>query len=188
MNRRLLVATAFALVAVIANPASAQTCNVEPPSSPGTLTCTVAHNLSASVVKTAKLALSTASTTISSAGGPTVADFEASEGPGLGSQYTGPVVTAKSNTPYTVSFTYPATFTASAKVASDVAYSTNVVVGTCGAAFTSLPGAPASQSVIAGGVPTASAQRQICFKVKWVWTTDAPGAYTLPLTFNITAL
>ena len=188
MNRRLLLVSSLALVAVVANPASAQTCNVEPPSSPGTLTCTVAHNLGATVAKTAKLALSSASTTISSATGPTVADFEASEGAGLGSQFTGPVVTAKSNTPYTVSFTYTATFTASLKVASDVAYSKNAVVGTCGASFTSLPAAPAAQSVIPAGVATASTQSQICFKVRWVWTTDAPGSYTLPLTFNITAL
>jgi len=152
------------------------------------LTCAVTHSLTATVAKTAKLALSSASTQISSATGPTVADFEASEGAGVGSQVTGPVLTAKANTLYSVTFTYPATFTSSTKSAADIAYSTNTVVGTCGATYTTLPATPASQSMIASGAATASAQRQVCFRVKWSWTTDAPGSYTLPLTFNITAL
>ncbi len=186
-RRTLLLAASIALVAG-STPVAAQSCNVEPPGSPATLTCAVTHNLTATVVKTAKLALSTASTTIGTATGPTVADFEAGEGAGLGNQFTGPVLTAKSNTLYSVTFTYPATFTASTKAATNVAYSTNTVVGTCGAAYTSLPAAPVAQSMIASGAATASTQRQICFRVKWVWTTDGPGAYTMPLTFNITAL
>jgi hypothetical protein len=186
-RRTLTLAAAIALAAGSTN-ASAQTCSVQPPTSPTTLTCSVNHNLTATVAKTAKLALSSASTQISSATGPTVADFEASEGAGVGTSVTGPVLTAKANTPYTVGFTYTSTFTSSTKSAADIAYSTNTVIGTCGATYTSLPSTPVAQSMIAGGVPTASARRQLCFRVKWTWTTDAPGSYTLPLTFNITAL
>jgi len=188
MIYRKLFVTSAVVLAAVAQPASAQSCNVQPPSSPTTLTCSVIHNLTATVAKTAKLALSSASTQISSATGPTVADFEASEGAGVGAQVTGPVLTAKANTLYSVTFTYPATFTSSTKSAADIAYSTNTVVGTCGATYASLPATPASQSMITSGAATASAQRQLCFRVKWTWTTDAPGSYTLPLTFNITAL
>ncbi len=188
MSYRKLVVTSALAIAVISRPASAQSCNVEPPSSPTTLTCNVTHNLTATVAKTAKLALSSASTQISSATGPTVADFEASEGAGVGTSVNGPVLTAKANTLYSVTFTYTSTFTSSTKSAADIAYSTNTVVGTCGATYTSLPSTPAAQSMIASGAATASAQRQLCFRVKWNWTTDGPGSYTLPLTFNITAL
>ncbi len=188
MTRRTLTLAAAIALTAASTTASAQTCSVQPPTSPTTLTCAVNHHLTATVAKTAKLALSSASTQISSATGPTVADFEASEGAGVGTQVTGPVLTAKANTPYSVSFTYTSTFTSSTKSAADIAYSTNTVVGTCGATYASLPSTPAAQSMIASGAATASNQRQLCFRVKWTWTTDAPGSYTLPLTFNITAL
>ena len=147
MIRRLSLAAVALLVATVSNTAWAQTCNVETPVSPGTKTCSVGHSLTATVVETAKLTLSSASTAVPI---PNVAEYELGE-VGFGSQVLGPNAIAKSNKNYTVTFSYPSTFTASSKAASDVQYSVNAGAGTCNATYTTLPAVPAAQARAADG-------------------------------------
>lgn len=144
---------------------------------------------SLTTVATARLTLSTASTTLSSVGtGVTVADYELAVGAGTGLVVVGPLVTVNANSGYTVTMTNANLFTspAPAKNSTTVSYSTNAVAGVCGAAYTPFSNPFAAVTLMTSASATASQAVQVCFQVKWLWATDAPGSYTLPITFKVT--
>jgi hypothetical protein len=181
MSRKILAtAVALAMLAVSA-PAEAQlTCNFA--GAAGANCSLGAHNLTATVERTGKITISGGSTDIT----PTAAHYEASETT-LGTLVTGPTFTVKSNATYNVTLD-PTTWTAPyAKAIGDVALRV-ANVGACpagDAGYTALTAG--STSLVTAASPTASAAQDLCIKVKWLWTTDVPGPYTLPLVFKITA-
>jgi hypothetical protein len=188
MTRRLLTSAAT-LVALAGFSASAEaqlTCSF---AGAAGATCTVptTHDLTATVVRTGKITISAAGTSVT----PVAADYENSES-ALGTLFGGPTFTVKSNATYDVALTYPAAFTSpSSKPVENVAVQV-ANVGSCGATgvdggYTALTAGGATTNIVTGASSTASAAKQLCVKVKWLWTADGPGAYTLPLTFKITA-
>jgi hypothetical protein len=138
-------------------------------------------------VRVGQISLSSASTSVT----PAESDYENSE-TSLGSLYYSPIFTVKSNSTYNVSITYGATFTSpSSKPVEQVAIQV-ANAGTCGptfndAGYTSLTAGGATTTIVSGATSTASRSKEMCIKVKWLWATDGPGAYTLPISFNVTA-
>jgi hypothetical protein len=149
--------------------------------SPGT-TLTATMN----VVRVGELTINTASTAVT----PDEPAYSASE-TGLGSLFGGPTFTVRSNSTYNVSITYGATFTSpNSKPATDVAIQASP--GSCNptgndAGYIALTGGGATTAIVTGASATAGTSRQLCVKVRWFWTADGPGSYTLPLTFSMTA-
>jgi hypothetical protein len=138
-------------------------------------------------VRVGRLTLSTASTNVT----PTALDYENSE-TNLGTLFGGPTFTVKSNSTYSVSISYGATFTSpSSKPAQQVFYEVKNV-GACtptgiNAGYFPLTAGGATTTIVSNASPTASRAQQLCIKVRWLWATDGPGAYILPIAFNITA-
>lgn len=143
---------------------------------------------SLTVVTLGRMVKSAASTAIQSGATVTVGDYLASEDTLSGSVFVGPRLDISANRAYTVTFTNPATFTTSpnAKSAAEVKFSVSGTSGVCAAPYAALSTAGATQSIGSGGA-TALAVYQVCFRVKWVWASDPPGTYQLPLTFKLTA-
>jgi hypothetical protein len=180
-----MIAALLLVVLLLAAPAGAQvTCTAPMNGVCATPTTTTA---SMAVPTLGRLVISASSTAIQSGVSVSVGDYEASE-TGDGNVFTGPVVSVSANKAYSITFTNPTSFPTSpnAKTAADVRWSVNGAVGVCSASYTALSTSGATQ-LLASGAATALVQRQLCFRVKWLWASDPPGTYQMPLTFTLTA-
>ena len=184
-NTRVL-APAAALIALhlIASPLAAQA----PCTFVGGTTCSLApHNLDATVVALGKLSITGTGTTAIPSG---IADFEASETT-LGTAVTGPTISSKSNKTFSVTMEYPANFTDFA--ATPIAKPQNqaafrfIAPGACNADDTGYAPLAGTSVTIHSSIAPTTIDRQVCLKVKWLWASDGPGNYRLPVTFKITA-
>lgn len=153
-------------------------------------TCATPTTLTATMtaVTVGRLAINAASTAIMSGVNVSIGDYEASEDTLSGSVFTGPRLDISANKAYSVTFTNPAVFSLSpnAKTAAHVKYSVSGTAGTCASPYAALSTSGATQSV-GSGAATALKVFQVCFRVKWIWATDPPGTYRLPVTFTLTA-
>lgn len=186
--RRITVpAVALAALHLFAADARAQSCTFAG-AAPQNCSLT-AHNLDATVPTLGKLSLTGTGTTAIPAA---VADFEASEGAALGTATTGPTLTAKSNKTFNVTMDYPTTFTdfaatPIAKPQSEVAVRFMTLPGTCPTADAGYSSLAGTSATVLSSVAPSTVDRLVCVKVKWMWASDGPGSYRLPVTFKITA-
>lgn len=186
MFRSHVLATAAAMIALhlVATPLAAQA----PCTFVGGTTCSLApHNLDATVVALGKLSITGTGTTAIPSG---IADFEASETT-LGTAVTGPTLTSKSNKTFSVTMEYPTTFTDFA--ATPISKPQNqaafrfIPPGVCNSDDVGYAALAGTSVTIHNSIAPTSIDRQICIKVKWLWASDGPGNYRLPVTFKITA-
>ena len=149
---------------------------------PTTITATM------TVVRVGRLAISIASTSIQSGANVSVGDYEASEDTASGNAFVGPLLGVSANKAYSVTFTNPVAFTLapSAKTAAHVKWSVSGTAGVCASPYTSLSVTGTTQTV-GSGAATALQQFQVCFRVKWIWASNPPGTYRVPITFTLTA-
>ena len=174
---RRLVSALFVLLTAAA-PVAAQSCTTT--QNPNSIaSCSVSGTAAANIVKTVRLSLSAATTTLAA---PTIAVFDA----GLQSvATTGPNVTVKSNSAWVVSIrALNATWGASAegrtdKVAADLLWSSSAT-----GSFAPLSG---TDTPIASGSATTGVSGTLFLKVAYSWLNDVPGTYTLPVVLTITA-
>ena len=145
------------------------------------------------IVPVAQLLLTAGSTNISgAAGGVTAAGYES--GLGTGIVITGPSFTVKSNKGVNVTLVNAPAFTSpGAKSAADVDISVAPGIGTCGITWAALSTQPlpvqltTPRSLLNSPTGSAGVSSQLCFRVRWRWSTDGPGNYSLPLTISVTA-
>ncbi len=181
-----------AVLGVLASGLRAQvTCSaLTGPSGGPASTCVTPTTITATmtVVQVGRLAISTGSTAIQSGANVSVGDYEASEDTVSGNVFMGPLLGVSANKAYTVTFTNPAAFTLapSAKTAAHVKWSVSGTAGACASPYTSLSVTGATQTVGLGAA-TALNQFQLCFRVKWIWASNPPGTYRMPITFTLTA-
>lgn len=186
---------AFGLATALVTLASVSAAQVTCTSTTGPIggpadTCPTPTTITATMtaVTVGRLAISTASTSIQSGANVTVGDYEASEDTVSGNVFTGPLLGVSANKAYTVTFTNPTAFTLapSAKTAADVKWSVSGTAGSCASPYTSLSVSGATQTV-GSGAATALQQFQLCYRVKWIWASNPPGTYRIPITFALTA-
>ncbi len=198
MSTRCRPAFAFSGVAlalcVASTSAVAQaSCGVRALGAGQTLSCTATTSASMTVVPVAQLVLTSASTNIAgAAGGVTVASYDA--GLTTGIVVLGPAFTVSSNKGVNVTLVNARTFTSPAfKSADDVDISIAAGAGTCGSTWTTLSRLPVPSqqanplSLMNSATGAGGVTNQLCFRVRWSWTVDGPGNYTLPLTISVTA-
>jgi hypothetical protein len=159
-------------LALLGREAEAQTCN-----SNG---CSVPVTGTLSVNATANMSLSSANTTLDA---PRAADFAA------GFRNTpGPTVTVRANTGVRVvvsttaaAWTLTGGTRPTPKAVDDLRWGTSAA-GPYAALTRS-----ASTADLLSTSATASSPRQIFYQVRWSWTQDVPGTYTLPVAFTLVA-
>jgi hypothetical protein len=158
-----------------------------PPAAP---TCDVALTASASVTTLMRLSTNVSSLPITS---PTIADYDlTASAPGDDGQpgpYTGPVVTVKSNRPWTLSVKAQGAFWSltptgpvrpdAGKPAGDLLWSLNATTG-----FASLTTGGAT---VASSATGSTATHAVHHRVKWFYAADVPGAYALTVVYTLTA-
>lgn len=153
-------------------------------------TCATPTTITATMtpVTIGRLVISPSTTAIMSGVNVSIGDYEASEDTVSGNVFVGPLLSISANKAYTVTFTNPAVFSLSpnAKTAAHVKYSVSGTGGVCASPYVALSTSGATQNVGTGSA-TALTVFQVCFRVKWIWASDPPGTYRLPVTFTLTA-
>ncbi len=188
---------AIALLAATAAPwrdASAQVaCAVSTPPVGQTRTCTVTRTGTLVLPALAQVSLNRGSTNIAGGGTATEAIFLAAGDTGI--VVVGPIVRATANRGVSVTLVNAPSFSGPAtKPASDVALGVSPAIGVCAG----VPTTPLSTSSVAAQqaaprvllqstVSLRNVDRQLCFRVRWFYATNPPGAYSLPLTVSVTA-
>lgn len=192
--RHLLVIALLSAAAAPWRDASGQVaCAVATPPVGQTRTCTVTRTGTLMLPALAQVSLNRASTNIAGGGTATDAVFVAAGDTGI--VVVGPIVRATANRGVSVTLVNAPTFTGPAsKPASDVALGVSPAIGVCAG----VPTTPLSTSSLAtqqaaprvllqSTVSLRDVDRQLCFRVRWFYATNPPGAYSLPLTVNVTA-
>ncbi len=124
---------------------------------------------------------------------PTIADYDlTATGPGNDGQpgpYTGPVVTVKSNRPWTLSVKAQTTYWSltpagsvrpdAGKPAGDLLWALNATTG-----FASLTTGGAT---VASSATGSTATSTVHHRVKWFYAVDVPGDYALTVVYTLTA-
>lgn len=200
--------TGLALIGMVVFPAAAlhaQSCPASAPS--GAPTCSEPLNAVATVSHLLQLTVSGgAQTTLAS---PAVAAYDSSASASSANQYpvgaTGPTVTVKANRGWrlTVSaqnddwtFAPDATYqqcrpgggtyssctgsstAVAGKSAADLAWSLN--------ANTAFAGLTSTPALISSNTTGSSASYTLYYRVRWLYASDVPGTYTLPVVFTVT--
>jgi hypothetical protein len=173
------IIAAAAMTAALAGTAHAQvTVNCTGTPTTGPSGCLVTNTVSASVPIVARLVLSAAATTLTS---PTAADFGTTAGVSDGNAVT---LTVRANAAYRITASTAATSwtgpTGTTKPVGDLRLSTDNF-GTTSV----LTGA--GVQIASGAAPTAGANIQIGYNVRYDWTTDLPGGYSLPVRYTLTS-
>jgi hypothetical protein len=176
---RLLAVAVSMLIAVAPAGARAQgTCSV--PNGAGN--CVIADNATQAanitITRAVLMSLSASSVALAS---PVSADYIAGFG-----QTTGPSLTAKANTGWNVAIrATQATWTASPAPARANKPTADLQWGVAAAGpFNDLT---TTNVTVQSGVATAGTVIPLYFRVKYAWTLDTPGTYSLPLQLTITA-
>ncbi|HEV8149848.1 MAG TPA: hypothetical protein VGP61_06645 [Gemmatimonadales bacterium] len=171
MRRSLLLPIAGALLlALMAKPATAQTCTGNP--------CNVTTTATLTVNDVLRLTLDAIATDL---GTPVEADFDAGY-----KAASGPTATVKANRPWTVAvvgvstvkFTYTGSLTDPDKPASDLKWGT--VAGTYG-------NNASASATLSSGNGTAGSAQQIFYKTLLSYTNDVTGSYALDVKFTLSA-
>lgn len=203
-SRLLIPALVLLALAPVGTTAAAQTtCTATAPSA--NPTCSTTLNAQVTVAHLLQLTVSTSTPTVLAP--PVATSYDSSAAAATPDQYpvgaTGPVLTVKANRGWqltvkanTAQFTFtkdatyglcrpgdgnttcPLSSTTLGKSAADLAWSTNAT-----SAFAGLSTTAASISSNAAG---SSAQYTIYFRTKWLYATDVPGTYVLPVVYTVT--
>ena len=199
-----ITALALLIVALVPGRSFAQTCQATAPS--GAPTCNTVLNAQATVAHLLQLTVTGGAQTTLAA--PVVTSYDSSAAAGSPDAYpvgaTGPVLTVKANRGWQLSikaqnayftFTKDATYvlcrpgdatgtcTASSsaplgKIAGDLAWSLN--------AATSFAGLTTTAAAVSSNATGSSATNTIYFRTKWVYASDVPGTYVLPVIYTVT--
>lgn len=203
-TRRCGLAAMLLALAAITRSANAQTCSATLPA--GAPTCNVTLNAQATVAHILQLTVAGGAQTLLAT--PLTSAYDSSAVAATANDYpvgaTGPVLTVKANrgwqltvkaqNPY-FTFTKDATFalcrpgdatgtcTASSsaplgKIASDLVWSLN--------AATAFAGLTTTAATISTNATGSSATYTIYFRAKWVYASDVPGTYVLPVVYTVT--
>ena len=168
-------------------------CAVRTPPSGQTRSCSVTRTGTLVLPALAEVGINTRSTNIAGGSMATDAIFLAAGDTGI--VVVGPRVRVTANRGVSVTLVNAPTFTGPApKPASDIALGVTPTLGACAG----VPTAPLSTSplsvqqaaprvVIQSTVSMQNLERQLCFRVRWFYASNPPGAYTLPLTISVTA-
>jgi hypothetical protein len=175
--------TFLAAVALVGATALANRADAQPLTGPS---CTIAtncgHQLTATVPTLVNLTLENATTSL---GSITANEFD------NGQRIAGPRFEARANRSYSVTLVAASpTFTGTgnpSKAAGDVRYAVVAASAGCGAAgaYTSVPTAAAVG--IYSGTAGLSPRQQLCFDIRWNYSSDVPGSYALPLNLSVSA-
>jgi len=191
---RRAIRRAAALAALCVSPLFAQTaCSVTNPGNQQTRSCTVTLSATLRLPVQTQVSLSASSTDI--AGGAPATDQIFGVAGDTGLVVIGPLVQVLSNRGVSVTLVNAPQFTAPGlKPASDVQLGIASNPSVCtGVATSPLSVSPiavqqaAPRALFVSTAPVNNAQRRLCFRVFWRYATDAPGAYSLPLTISVTA-
>lgn len=200
---RYMAAALLALVA-IATRADAQTCNATAPT--GAPTCNVTLNAAATVTHILQLTVTGgAQTTLAT---PLTTTYDSSATAATANEYpvgaTGPTLTVKANRGWGLTvkaqnayftFTKDATYglcrpgdatstctnsssSPLGKVSNDLAWSLN--------ASTAFSGLSTSATTVSSNATGSSATYTIYFRTKWLYASDVPGTYVLPVVYTVT--
>jgi hypothetical protein len=179
------------------------TCNATLPA--GAPTCSTTLNAQVAVAHLLQLTVNGGAQTALAP--PVVTSYDSSAAAVTPDQYpvgaTGPVLTVKANRGWQLSIkanlpqfvftkdgTYnlcrpgdgagacPLSSTTLGKAAADLAWSTN--------AATAFAGLTTSAATISSNTAGSSAQYTIYFRTKWLYATDVPGTYVLPVVYTVT--
>ena len=176
------------LVVVAGRSAAAQTCTINSTAT-GTLTCTVATSVSLTIPTMLRLTMSSFSSGTNTAlTAPVLADFD--DVTGLASITTaGPSFVVKANRSYTVYLkANAANFTHTVVNVGDPAYSkpiSDVQWTKDGSTFTTVT--TSDVQVATGNATAASTSVPVSYRVAYNIANDKPGAYTLALTYTLSA-
>ncbi len=174
--------------------ASAQSsCNVQQPGRRQTRTCTV--SLTASVQLPVQSLVQLNRTTTDLTGGVAAASVGFSIAADTGIVIVGPTLRAQSNFGISVTLVNEPIFSGPAfKSASDVDLGVSTIENMCtGVQMTPLSASPiaiqrnAPRVLLQSNAGMNGVLRQLCFRVRWIFATNPPGTYSLPLTINVTA-
>jgi hypothetical protein len=107
----------------------------------------------------------------------------------------GPTLRAQSNFGISVTLVNEPVFSGPAlKSASDVDLGLSTIENMCtGVSMTPLSASPiaiqrnAPRVLMQSNAGMNGVMRQLCFRVRWIFATNPPGTYSLPLTINVTA-
>jgi hypothetical protein len=168
-------------------------CAVPTPASGQTRTCTVTRTGTLMLPALAEVALNSRATNIAGGGVATDAIFTAAGDTGI--VVVGPRFRVNANRGVSVTLVNAATFTGpTGKPASDVSLGVSPSVGVCAGVPTtplSTSAMPVQQAaprvLLQSTVSLRNVERQLCFRVRWYYATNPPGAYSLPLTVSVTA-
>jgi hypothetical protein len=174
--------------------AAQSSCSVQQPGRRQTRTCTV--NLTASVQLPVQSLVQLNRTTTDLAGGIAAAasgGFSIAADTGI--VIIGPTLRAQSNFGISVTLVNEPVFSGPAlKSAADVDLGLSTMENMCtGVLMTPLSASPiaiqrnAPRVLIRSSAGMNGVMRQLCFRVRWIFATNPPGTYSLPLTINVTA-
>jgi hypothetical protein len=186
MLRKLAAVTGLVLLA--GRSASAQSCTINSTST-GTLTCTVATSVSVTIPTMLRLTMSNfTSGTSNTLTAPVLADFD--DVTGLASITTaGPSFVVKSNRSYTVYLkANAANFSHTVVNVGDPSYAkpiSDVQWTKDGSTFTTVT--TSDVQVATGSATAASTSVPVSYRVGYNIANDKPGAYTLALTYTLSA-
>lgn len=165
--RRLILGLALLVAAAGTTQAAAQSCTGNP--------CSVGNTVSATVGTLLRLTLSTTTTALA---GPSEAEFDAGF-----QDAAGPSATVKANRSWTLKVSAAAanwtTDNLVVKPASDLQWAT-----ASGGPYAGLTIAAAD---VATSGATASFAQPVFYRVLWSYANDAPGSYSLVVTYTVTA-
>jgi hypothetical protein len=198
-------AGAMLLVAAVAPAAAAQTtCSATLPS--GAPTCGVTLNATVNVAHLLQLTVSGgAQTTLAS---PVVTTYDSSATAASVNEYpvgaTGPLLTVKANRGWQLTIKAQNAYFTFAKDATYALCRPGDATGTCTGssssplgkqagdlawslnAATSFAGVGTTAATVSSSAAGSSASYTIYFRAKWLYATDVPGTYTLPVIYTIT--
>jgi len=149
----------------------------------GTGNCTISDNtlftINITITRAVRLSMTPATVLLDT---PTGAEFEAGFG-----QTTGPVLTMKANTAWSISIrSTQALWTATPAAARQDKPVSDLRWGTAVAGpFTSFT--TANVTLRSGATATAGTVIPLFLRVQYAWLLDVPGSYTLPLQLTVTA-
>lgn len=188
-SRRWLSSLSLIVLPVLPAPAAAQlSCDAtNPPAAP---TCDVALTASASVTTLMRLSTNVSALPFTS---PTIVEYDltasAPGNDGLPGPYTGPVVTVKSNRPWTLSVKAQGSYWSltpsgparpdAGKPAEDLLWSLNTATG-----FVPLT---TTAATVASSATGSTATHAVHHRVKWFYAVDVPGDYALTVVYTLTA-
>ncbi len=185
---------AVLFVMLYAPPLHAQVaCTVQHPGNRQTRICTVAITTTLQLIPQAQLSLSRSHTDLAGGSALDVQSFSAAAD--TGAVIVGPTLRVSASRSIAVTMVNAPQFTGPAlKAASDVhlgvSTTPNLCTGVLMSPLSTLAQAAqqaAPRVILQTSAPTTDLTQQLCFRIWWHFESDAPGGYTLPLTFSITA-